>query len=460
MRRAPTRPVGCVLCATALHCSKGRTWNSTLQRNFERNIASNKLRKSADRSLSQPWCSHSNTIHGSQLQKTKILRKEPQQRGTLMQPLHCILQHHVPNPHVSRDMATRRDNNHAAIPLRSARAASKTPYNYAHTNASKGYSAGTKNTKRPAPASHTSCPSSPAAAALPEKTQGFVPWLPPQSKPHATSIAHGNRTWLQSCSHSTAICNPYRFQNTLELRTSKRIQSSFNPPLQCGNKKHERPAHRVTHGLPFIAGCSYFTPKKHKVSCPSFLDKSHVTFMQLLQCILQHHFPQSTTSLRHHFPQPPPFVITTSPLPCVITTSPPFVMFCDVLFCDVFVLQSLTILFVRNSEDCLPTSFDRHIYHTHILDVYIYDIYIYHIHILDTYSIHINYTHILYTYIIHILYTNIIHIIYTHIYTYIIHTVSMFTSILNTILKYTNSLHILHSYITRTYITQLFIHIC
>ena len=179
-----------------------------------------------------------------------------------MQPLHCILRHHEPNPHVSRHMATRRDNNHAAIPLRSARAASKTPYKYTHTHTQTHpkqlqptitVQCGNKKHERPAPASHTGCPSSPAAATLPEKTQGFVPQLPPQHK-------------------------------------------------------------------------------------------SHVTFMQLLQCILQHHFPQSTTSLRHHFPQPPPFVITTSPLPFVITTSPlpfvittspPFVMFCDVLLCDV-----------------------------------------------------------------------------------------------------------------------------
>ena len=35
----------------------------------------------------QPWCSHYNTIYGPQLQKTIVLRTQPQQRGTLMQPL-------------------------------------------------------------------------------------------------------------------------------------------------------------------------------------------------------------------------------------------------------------------------------------------------------------------------------------------------------------------------------------
>jgi len=33
-----------------------------------------KMRKSADKSLSQPGCSHSNTIYDVQLQKTIVLR--------------------------------------------------------------------------------------------------------------------------------------------------------------------------------------------------------------------------------------------------------------------------------------------------------------------------------------------------------------------------------------------------
>ena len=35
------------------------------------------MRKSADKSLSQPWCSHSNTIYEIQLQKTLVLRAAP-----------------------------------------------------------------------------------------------------------------------------------------------------------------------------------------------------------------------------------------------------------------------------------------------------------------------------------------------------------------------------------------------
>ena len=51
-----------------------------------------KLRKYADKSLSQPWCSHSNTIYDLQLQKTIVLRMQPLHQATLTQPLQCDLQ--------------------------------------------------------------------------------------------------------------------------------------------------------------------------------------------------------------------------------------------------------------------------------------------------------------------------------------------------------------------------------
>ena len=44
-----------------------------------------------------------------------------------MQPIQCVLQHHVANPHVSTHMATPDDNNHVAIPLRSATQIPKHP---------------------------------------------------------------------------------------------------------------------------------------------------------------------------------------------------------------------------------------------------------------------------------------------------------------------------------------------
>ena len=65
-----------------------------------------------------------------------VLRLPPQQQphATFMQPLQCVLKQHVTNLHVSTRMATQDDNNHTAIPMRSATTAFKTPYDYAHTS--------------------------------------------------------------------------------------------------------------------------------------------------------------------------------------------------------------------------------------------------------------------------------------------------------------------------------------
>ena len=51
-----------------------------------------KWRKSADKSLWPPSCSHSNTIYEVQLQKAIVLRMQPQHEATLTQPLQCDLQ--------------------------------------------------------------------------------------------------------------------------------------------------------------------------------------------------------------------------------------------------------------------------------------------------------------------------------------------------------------------------------
>ena len=120
-----------------------------------------KLRKSADKSLSQPGCSHPNTIYNLHLQKTIVLRMQPRHQATLTQPLPCVSQHHVANLHVSTHITTPDDNSHAAIPRRSATGDSKTPYNYAHTSTPKAASshrctAAKKTTNRPQPhPSHT-----------------------------------------------------------------------------------------------------------------------------------------------------------------------------------------------------------------------------------------------------------------------------------------------------------------
>ena len=133
------------------------------------------------------------TLHG----KTQgfVLRLPPQKKAhaTFMQPLHCVSQHHVANLHVSTHITTPDDNSHAAIPKRSSATDSKTPFNYAHTQAHPKQLEVTvtmwpKKGKATAaaPAAQTRYLSSPAAATLHGKTQGFVLRLPPQHKAHAT----------------------------------------------------------------------------------------------------------------------------------------------------------------------------------------------------------------------------------------------------------------------------------
>ena len=65
------------------------------------------------------------TVHG----KTQgfVLRLPPHNiaHATFMRPLHCVSQHPVANLHLSTNVATPNDNNHAAIPMQSATTASR-----------------------------------------------------------------------------------------------------------------------------------------------------------------------------------------------------------------------------------------------------------------------------------------------------------------------------------------------
>ena len=62
-----------------------------LKRFFKGKLLAPKLRKSADKSLSQPSCSYSNTIYNVQLQKTIVLHMQPRHEATLTQPFQCDL---------------------------------------------------------------------------------------------------------------------------------------------------------------------------------------------------------------------------------------------------------------------------------------------------------------------------------------------------------------------------------
>ena len=77
--------------------SRRQSDKKTILKHFLKGFLKGKLlapkwKKSADKSLSQPSCSHSNTIYEVQLQKTIVLRMQPWQEATLTQPLQCDLQ--------------------------------------------------------------------------------------------------------------------------------------------------------------------------------------------------------------------------------------------------------------------------------------------------------------------------------------------------------------------------------
>ena len=181
---------------------KTRFW-STLKRIFLKGktlVA--KLQKTADKSLSQPWCNHSNTIYNVQLQKTIVLRTQPRQQATLTQSLHCDLQPQMQQAHRStHTWATTR---------------CRTPRENRFDD----------ETSAAEPAAHTRYLASPAETTLitRKNTRFRAPASSANQSPcniHAaiTTRFHGNKTWHQSCSHYTAICNQ-RFNKRIEQSSS------------------------------------------------------------------------------------------------------------------------------------------------------------------------------------------------------------------------------------------------
>ena len=200
-----------------------------------------------------------------------------------MQPLKCVLQHHVANLHVSTHGNTR---------WQQSCSHSNTICNHRCKKRVEGTQCRTPRenpfddeTSAAAQAAHTRYLSSPAEATFHGKTQGFVLRLPPQHKPHATFMqpwqcvlkqhwqtlhvlinAHGTTRWQQSCSHSTAICH-HRFKNRIELRTHEQPHVAEH---QGGtdSTKRARPHKPHTRGT-FIAGWSHFPRKNTRFRSPA-----------------------------------------------------------------------------------------------------------------------------------------------------------------------------------------------
>ena len=107
--------------------------------------------------------------------------------------IHCVLQPHVANPHLSTHMRTPHDNIHAAIPLRSATRQSTNLWDYVQTT------------------SHSSH--------FTRKNTRFRAKLPPKTKP----LQH-------PCSHYNP-CRNIRSQPRISPRTWQRNRATFMQPF-------------------------------------------------------------------------------------------------------------------------------------------------------------------------------------------------------------------------------------
>ena len=81
--------------------SRRQSRKKTILKHFLKEFLKGKLLapKLRNKSLSQPGCSHSNTIYNLQLQKTIVLRMQPRHQATLTQPLQCDLIEQIADRH-------------------------------------------------------------------------------------------------------------------------------------------------------------------------------------------------------------------------------------------------------------------------------------------------------------------------------------------------------------------------
>ena len=208
--------------------------------------------------------------------------------------------------------------------MRSGTTASRNAKNYAHRNNHCCKTHRRNQTTPAATAAHTRYLSSPAAATLRGKTQGFVLRLPPHSTQHATFMQPFQ------CDLAPQLQETQRTTHTGTTIVAKHIEETKRPQPQ--------PPH--TRGT-FHRRLQPLYTEKHKVSCSGFLHQLTTCFrhrfpsspLPLLTTPLHRHFPSSplpflTTSHRRRFPSSPvPFLTTplhhrfpSSPLPFLTTS--------------------------------------------------------------------------------------------------------------------------------------------
>ena len=233
-----------------------------------------KLRKSADKALSQPGCSHSNTIYDVQLQKTIVLRMQPQHRATLTQPLLTTmrsadteLQNTIelratvseiaaPKPNKSRRQSRKKTIlkhflkgflKGKLLPwkLRKSTRKSLSQPGCSHSNTI--YDVQLQKTKvlRMQPRHRATL-----------STQGVVLRLPPQNIDHATFMQP-----LQ-CDLQPQLQETHRTTPQEQPLVAKHIEGT-------NRVRNDRSRTRRTHEVPFIVACSHFTRKNTRFRAPA-----------------------------------------------------------------------------------------------------------------------------------------------------------------------------------------------
>ena len=260
------------------------------------------------------------TLHG--ITQGFVLRLPHQNtpHATVMQPLQCVLQLHVPSmqplqcdlhPHVAehqgRTDCARNDPNRT-------RRTHEVPFIAGCSHFTQ------KKTRFRAPASspkQTPCNShaaitmrfastrcrTPRENRLPSKgsklhqrhTRGtFHRWLQPlyteKHKVSCPGFLPKTNPMQQSCSHYNAFCSyTYPSMQLLQCDLHPHV-AEHQGRTDCARNDPNRT--RRTHEVLFIGGCSHFTRKNTRFRAPaSSQNKPHATVMQPLQCVLQLHVP-------------------------------------------------------------------------------------------------------------------------------------------------------------------------
>ena len=255
---------------------------------------------------------------------------QPRHQATLTEPSQCILQHDVANPRVSTHIATPDDNNHAAIPMRSATTDSRNAYRTTHT----GTTTRCRTLRRNRLTSKRSKPQPPhTGGTFHRRLQQLYT---EKHKVSCSGFPHNTSPMQHSCNHHNAFCS-MTWLTRMYLRTWQHQMTTITQPFQCDLQPQIQETHsnRRTQEVPFIACCIHLTRKNTRfralassaTQAPCNIHAA-ITMRPLpfVTTSLPHHFPSShivttsvrsplpflTTSLRHHFPSSPLPFLTTS----------------------------------------------------------------------------------------------------------------------------------------------------